>query len=56
MSIVLIVVTFLVASTFLWLINNYIAPQGKLKTILNLVIVILVLLSLLRVFAVAGYL
>jgi hypothetical protein len=47
-----LVVTLIVVGLLLWLVNNYIPMDGKIKSILNLVVVIAVILYLLRVFGV----
>ncbi|WP_335582519.1 Thivi_2564 family membrane protein [Candidatus Thiodictyon syntrophicum] len=41
-------------SVALWLINNYIPMDGKIKTILNVVVVIVVVLWLLSLFGLLG--
>lgn len=38
----------------LWLVNNYIPMDGKIKTIINVVVIILVVLWLLQVFGILG--
>jgi hypothetical protein len=50
-----IVITLIVIGVVLWLINTYIPMDGKIKTILNIVIVICVVVWLLRVFGVLGH-
>ncbi len=52
MPLTTIVITLIVAGVLLWLINNYIPMDGKIKKILNLVVVVVVVLWLLNVFGV----
>jgi hypothetical protein len=52
MSLVTIVITLVVVGVFLWLINNYIPMDAKIKKILNIAVVVVVLLWLLNVFGV----
>lgn len=47
MSLVTIVLTLIVVGVLLWLINTYIPMDGKIKSILNVVVVIAVILWLL---------
>jgi hypothetical protein len=49
-----LIITLVVVGLGLWLINNYIPMDGKIKTILNVVVVIAVILWLLSVFGVLG--
>ena len=55
MSLVSILITLVIVGIVLWLINSYIPMDSKIKTILNVVTVILVLLWLLSVFAGVGF-
>ncbi len=50
MSLLSVLVTLIIVGVILWLINNYIPMDGKIKNILNGVVVILVVLWLLRAF------
>ena len=50
MDLISIVVTLVVIGVILWAINQYIPMDGKIKQILNIVVVICVILWLLRVF------
>ena len=50
MSLINLVVTLVVVGIALWAINTYIPMDQKIKTILNVVVVILVVLWLLRGF------
>lgn len=47
MSLVTIVLTLIVVGVLLWLINTYIPMDGKIKKILNVVVVIAVIIWLL---------
>lgn len=55
MSLVSLVVTLIVVGVLLWLINNYIPMDGKIKRILNVVVVICVILWLLSAFGILGH-
>ena len=50
MPLVTILLVLIIVGVFLWLINSYITMDGKIKTILNAVVVIVLLIWLLRVF------
>jgi hypothetical protein len=50
MPLVQLVVTLIVVGVLLWAVNTYIPMDGKIKQILNVVVVIAVVLWLLRVF------
>ncbi len=50
MPLITLLVTLVVVGLILWLINNYLPMDGKIKKILNVVVVILVILWLLSVF------
>jgi hypothetical protein len=54
MDIVTIIIVLIVVGVVLWLINTYIPMQGAIKSILNAVVIILVLLWLLSAFGVIG--
>jgi hypothetical protein len=49
-----LVITLIVVGVLLWAINAYIPMDRKIKTILNVVVVIAVVLWLLQVFGVLG--
>jgi hypothetical protein len=49
-----LIVTLIVVGLLLWLVNNYIPMDGKIKSILNVVVVIAVVIWLLRMFGVLG--
>jgi hypothetical protein len=48
MSLVSLVITLIVVGVLLWLINNYIPMDAKIKRILNIVVVVAVVLWLLN--------
>ena len=48
MSLVSLVITLIVIGVLLWLINNYIPMDAKIKSILNIVVVVAVVLWLLN--------
>ncbi len=50
MPLIQIFVVLIVVGILLWLVNNYIPMAGSIKSILNAVVVILVVLWLLNVF------
>ncbi len=50
MPIVTVIVVLIVVGLVLWLINNYIPMDSKIKTILNVVVVIVVIIWLLKAF------
>lgn len=52
MSLVSLVITLVVVGLLLWLVNNYIPMDGKIKNILNVVVVIAVIVWLLYAFGV----
>lgn len=54
MSLISLVVTLVVVGVLLWLVNTYIPMDGKIKQILNIVVMIAVVLWLLAVFGVLG--
>jgi hypothetical protein len=54
MSLITIVVVLIIAGLLLWLINNYIPMDGKIKTILNVVVVIAIIVWLLQTFGIIG--
>ena len=55
MSLISLIVTLIVVGILLWLINTYIPMDGKIKKILNVVVVICVVVWLLSVFGVLGH-
>lgn len=54
MSLISLVGILIVIGVLLWLINTYIPMDGKIKRILNAVIVIAVILWLLQIFGIIG--
>jgi hypothetical protein len=50
MPLITLIVTLVVVGLILWFINNYLPMDGKIKRILNVVVVIVVILWLLSVF------
>ncbi len=50
MPILTIVIVLIVVGVLLWLINNYIPMDRKIKSILNVVVVICVIIWLLKAF------
>jgi hypothetical protein len=49
-----VVIILIVVGVLLWLVNTYIPMDGKIKQILNTVVVIAVVIWLLQVFGVLG--
>ena len=49
-----IIVVLIVVGILLWLVNTYIPMDGKIKSILNAVVVIAVVIWLLQAFGVIG--
>lgn len=49
-----LIVTLIVVGLLLWLVNNYIPMDSKIKSILNIVVIIAVVIWLLRMFGVLG--
>ncbi len=54
MPLIHVIVVLIVVGVILWLINNYIPMAGSIKSILNAVVVIVVVLWLLSVFGLIG--
>ena len=55
MPLLTVVLTLIVIGVLLWLINTYIPMDGKIKSILNFVIVVAVILWLLYGFGILGH-
>ena len=55
MPLINLVITLIVVGVLLWLINAYIPMDGKIKQILNIVVVICVVVWLLAAFGVIGH-
>ncbi len=49
-----VILVLIVVGVLLWLVNNYVPMDGKIKSILNAVVVILVVLWLLQAFGILG--
>jgi hypothetical protein len=56
MPLLTILIVLIVAGVLLWLVNNYITMDYKIKNILNAVVVVVVIVWLLKVFGVFVYL
>lgn len=56
MSLISIIITLIVVGVLLWLVNTYIPMDGKIKKILNIVVLVVVILWLLQVFGVLSHL
>lgn len=54
MPLINLVITLVVVGVLLWLVNTYVPMDSKIKTILNVVVVIAVVIWLLQVFGVIG--
>jgi hypothetical protein len=54
MPLITVVITLVVVGLLLWLVNNYIPMDGKIKSILNVVVVVAVVIWLLYGFGVIG--
>ena len=49
-----VVLTLVVVGVLLWLLNNYVPMDSKIKTMLNIVAVLVVVIWLLQAFGVLG--
>ena len=56
MPLLTILLILIAAGVLLWLVNSYIPMDGKIKSILNVVVVIIVVVWLLKVFGLFHYL
>jgi hypothetical protein len=54
MPILTVLLVLIVAGVALWLVNNYIPMDSKIKNLLNIVVVIIVIIWLLKVFGILG--
>ena len=54
MSLIGLILTLVVVGVLLWLLNNYVPMDPKIKTIINVVIVIVVVIWRLQAFGVLG--
>jgi len=50
MDLINVIIVLMVVGVLLWLVNTYLPMQGTIKSILNAVVVIAVVLWLLRIF------
>jgi hypothetical protein len=55
MPLISVVITLIVVGVLLWLVNSYIPMDGKIKQILNIVVVICVVVWLLYAFGVINH-
>jgi hypothetical protein len=56
MSLITVLIILVVAGLLLWLVNTYIPMDHKIKTIFNIVVVIVVIVWLLKIFGLFQYL
>jgi hypothetical protein len=54
MPLIHVVIVLVVVGVLLWLVNTYLPMDAKIKSILNIVIVIAVVIWLLRAFGILG--
>ena len=54
MSLIGLIITLVVVGVLLWLLNNYVPMDGKIKSIINVVVVIVVVIWLLQAFGLLG--
>ena len=54
MSLIGLVLTLVIVGVLLWLLNNYVPMDSKIKTIVNVVVVVAVVIWLLQVFGILG--
>ncbi|MBI4011519.1 MAG: hypothetical protein HY359_04355 [Candidatus Rokubacteria bacterium] len=54
MSLIGLLITLVVVGVLLWLLNNYVPMDPKIKTIINVVVVIVVVIWLLQAFGIVG--
>lgn len=54
MPLINVIIVLIVVGVLLWLVNNYIPMAGSIKTILNAVVVIAVVIWLLQTFGLMG--
>lgn len=55
MPLINVIITLVVIGVLLWLLNTYLPMDGKIKQILNIVVVICVVVWLLSAFGVLGH-
>jgi hypothetical protein len=56
MDLVQLVVVIIVVGVLLWLVNNYIPMDSKIKQILNIVVVVVLVIWLLQAFGLLSFL
>jgi len=56
MSLLTVLLIIIVAGVLLWLVNSYIPMDSKIKSIFNVVVVIIVVIWLLKVFGIFNFL
>jgi hypothetical protein len=56
MPLLTILVVLIIAGVLLWLVNNYIPMDRKIKNIFNVVVVVVIIVWLLKVFGIFSYL
>lgn len=56
MPLLTVLIILIAAGVILWLVNSYIPMDRKIKSILNVVVVIIVIVWLLKVFGIFHYL
>ena len=54
MSLIGLVLTLVVVGVLLWLLNNYVPMDGKIKSIVNIVVIIVVAIWVLQSFGLLG--
>jgi hypothetical protein len=54
MSLIALILTLVIVGVLLWVVNAYIPMDGKIKNILNIVVLIVVICWLLSVFGILG--
>ena len=54
MPLINLIIILVVVGLLLWLVNNYIPMDRKIRTVLNVIVVIVVVLWLLQVFGILG--
>jgi hypothetical protein len=54
MPLVTVVIYLIIVGVLLWLVNNYIPMDHKIKQIINILVVVVVVVWLLQVFGVMG--
>jgi hypothetical protein len=54
MSLIGLVLTLVIVGVLLWLINNYVPMDSKIKTIVNVVVVVVVVIWVLQAFGILG--